>query len=451
MLAAKPVPVVAPVVFGAPLPEAPALESLDAAGLQAAWKEAFGALPMPAQPLEALKKLYAVDLLAGAEASATHTRGEAAPKNKKWSKSAAKETDPVVLPYGPGNAVDGNPGTYWAADDGYSDAALTLRLKAPQVVTHVLLEEVPALGARVRGFAVEAQVGDAWLAVAQGTGIGARKVIRLESPVVAQALRIRIKDAPACAALRKVGAYRGPARVKIMPEAADFLDSTVVRMAADQPGVAIRYTLDGGAPTAESPVYDPAHPLKISQTCLIQAAPFASGEENVLAAYGLAPASAQVVLWPESKLQPAVSFTLPLERGLNYACYEVNLPSLAALRDAEPSYAGACNGFNLNVRKRDEGVAVVYEGWVQVSADGLYLFEVSDDDGAQLWIGDALVVDHDGPHAAGEKQGRVALCAGWHPVRLAWFNNAGDLKLEVKCFGPGCPADGEIKAERLGR
>ena len=430
LFAAKQAPAVAPTPLDPPLTAAPALTALDAAGQQAAWKEAFGPLRLPAKPLETLQKLYATDLLAGMPVSADRTRRGG-------------------TEFAPSHVTDGS-GKYWATDDDARDGELFIGWGGLQVITHIALKEVPALGARVRNFAVDARIGGQWQPVFQGSGIGARKILRLERPAIADALRIRIRDAAACPALLDVSAYRGPTIVRILPEAEDFLDSTVVRMEASQPGTTIRYTLDGSTPTADSSPYNPTRPPKISQTCLIQAAPF-GGNGSVDAAHGLAPATAQVVLWPESKLQPASSFTLPLERGLNYACYEMDINGLAALRDAEPTYTGTCDGFNLNVRKRNEAVAMVYEGWIQVPADGLYRFSLADGGGAQLKIGDAWVVDHDGPHASGEKLGRAALRAGWHPIHLAWFNNVGEPKLDVKCFGPGCPENGEITAERLGR
>lgn len=447
---AKPVPVVAPQVLGGPLAEPLPPDALDAPARRALWQTSFGDLPMPADPMPALKKLYARDLLLGRPAEASQVRGMRAEggRHEKGDKPDAERAPEEA--YAPAHVTDGNNATYWATGDQVAEATLAVTLAAPQVVTHVLLEEMPALGRRVGEFSVEAQVAGQWRPVAGGRGIGARRILRLEKPVVAGALRLRLQNPAACPALRRFSAYAGPAKVRILPGAADFLESTEVKMAVDQPGVTIHYTLDGSVPTAESPLYDPGHPPRVGQTCLIQAAPFAAGK-NISAAYGLPPVSAQVVWWPESKLQPATAFALPLERGLNYACYEMELANLGALKNAEPTYAGMCDGFTLNVRKRDEGVALVYEGWIQVGADGLYDFSLTDDDGAQLWVGDTLVVDHDGPHPKAEKRGLVALRAGWHPLRVAWFNNAGERELKVGCFGPGCPADGEIKAERLGR
>ncbi len=451
--AGRPEPVSQLAPFGQPLAEPADLEAMDDAAQSAMWKDSFGVLAMPARPLDALKKLYGHDLLSGRPVSASNTRWSGVVVNglKISSNAASRANVPDAPPHAPGCVTDGDGQTFWATDDAVRESVLAIDLDAPKVVTHVVIEEVPALGARVRDFTVDALVDGKWQSVAQGSGIGARRVIRLDRGVTAQALRVHIaQNAAACPALRRVSAFCGPAIVRVLPESADFLDSTTVRMEASRPGAIIRYTLGGSDPSAEnSMVYDPSNPPKVARTCLIQAVSFSA--EGGSAEYGLPPATAQVVLWPESKMQPASVFALPLERGLNYACFEMNLAGLAALKDAEPAYAGVCDGFNLNVRKQDAGVALVYEGWIQVPRDGLYKFSLDADDGAQLWIGDAQVVDQDAPHEKTKKEGLAALRAGWHPLRAAWFNNAGGWKLEVKCFGPGCPSDGEIKGERFGR
>ena len=51
----------------------------------------------------------------------------------------------------------------------------------------------------------------------------------------------------------------------------------------------------------------------------------------------------------------------------------------------------------------------------------------------------ALVVDNDGLHPPVEKAGSVVLKAGLTPVRLVWFNSAGDGVLKVSYQGPGTP------------
>jgi signal transduction histidine kinase len=59
------------------------------------------------------------------------------------------------------------------------------------------------------------------------------------------------------------------------------------------------------------------------------------------------------------------------------------------------------------------------------------------DSGVQL--SPAPVVDNDGHHALREAMGEVSLTAGWHPLRLEWFNGVLGSGLAVACEGPQFP------------
>ncbi len=416
---AKPLPPLE--AHGPPLAEPVALEALDGAGLRALWAESYGPLPMPKEPLRALQSLYQHDLLAGHPVEVSSARGQG------------------KLPgLSSGVLTDGHGETYWVAQPGARGATLTVPLDGG-CAGCLWLEEVPELGARVGTFAVDARVDGQWRQVAQGRGIGARKVVRFK-PVVTQALRLRIQDGEDSPALRRMSAYAVPPLVRIMPDATDFLDETVIRMAADYPvGVRIAYTLDGSVPNAQSPVYDPNRPPKVAQTCRIRAVAFIGGDDSYQM-YGLAPATAQVVAWNEKQLIAASPVVLPPEQGLAYACHE-NTPSLDKLASSEPAYAGLCADFS--VKPRQAGSALVCEGWLKVETDGLYTFSLGGD--ARLWLDGQPVAD-----SAGDARAKkiVAWRAGWHPLRVAWL---ADKAADLKCFGPGFPADGRIAPEKLGR
>ncbi|MEU8611034.1 family 16 glycoside hydrolase [Actinoplanes sp. NPDC048791] len=72
-----------------------------------------------------------------------------------------------------------------------------------------------------------------------------------------------------------------------------------------------------------------------------------------------------------------------------------------------------------------------------VPADGAYTFRLTSDDGSKLWVGDTLVVDHDGLHGAEPKDGAVNLTAGVHPVRVEHFERNGGQQLTLAWRPPG--------------
>ncbi|GAA3934988.1 family 16 glycoside hydrolase [Actinoplanes auranticolor] len=72
-----------------------------------------------------------------------------------------------------------------------------------------------------------------------------------------------------------------------------------------------------------------------------------------------------------------------------------------------------------------------------VSAAGSYTFRLTSDDGSKLWIGDTLVVDHDGLHGAEPKDGAINLTAGVHPLRIEHFERNFGQQLTLAWQPPG--------------
>ncbi|MFI9488642.1 family 16 glycoside hydrolase [Promicromonospora sp. NPDC052451] len=74
---------------------------------------------------------------------------------------------------------------------------------------------------------------------------------------------------------------------------------------------------------------------------------------------------------------------------------------------------------------------------LDVPAAGNYEFRLTSDDGSRLVIDDAVVIDHDGLHEATSKEGTVALDAGYHDLRVEYFDNTNDNILKLEWRTPG--------------
>ena len=74
---------------------------------------------------------------------------------------------------------------------------------------------------------------------------------------------------------------------------------------------------------------------------------------------------------------------------------------------------------------------------LDVPADGTYTFRLTSDDGSKLYIDDQLVIDHDGLHAAEPKDGAVSLTAGYHSLRIEYFEAGGEQVLQLGWLPPG--------------
>jgi glucose/arabinose dehydrogenase len=72
-----------------------------------------------------------------------------------------------------------------------------------------------------------------------------------------------------------------------------------------------------------------------------------------------------------------------------------------------------------------------------VTTAGSYTFRLISDDGSKLFIGDKLVIDHDGLHGADPKEGTVDLAAGVHPLRAEHFDREGGQELRLAWKTPG--------------
>ncbi len=109
--------------------------------------------------------------------------------------------------FGPRNLVDGRRETYWATDDGVTTPELTVEFAKPTRFDMIRLREAIALGQRIESFAVDAWKGGAWTQIAQGTSVGACRLIPLKSAVEAERVRLRVTGSPVCVALKEFGIY----------------------------------------------------------------------------------------------------------------------------------------------------------------------------------------------------------------------------------------------------
>lgn len=338
------------------------------------------------------------------------------------------------------NVVDGDPLTYWATDDGVLTAALEIDLGIPVLFNRIVIEEYVALGQRVRGFIIEAFSDGDWQKIATGTTVGHKRILAIE-PVSARRLRVRFSDARGPLAISSFALHLTPPRVIIDPPGGGFLGSTRVQLGSDLPGTTIHYTLDGSEPTRSSPRY--AAPLEIERDTQLSARAFHEGWQTVQ------PNTVSFRAWDSAQLHRAVEFEGRPEAGLRWTAFEGNWTSLAEVSWSLAKARGFTPSFELDGRTRAEHIALRFEGYLSVPEDGVYRLALSSDDGSQLWLCDSLVVDNDGLHGMQERSGEIALAAGWHPLRVDYFNSSGSLGLSVSWSGPGVRS-GPIPVDALG-
>lgn len=72
-----------------------------------------------------------------------------------------------------------------------------------------------------------------------------------------------------------------------------------------------------------------------------------------------------------------------------------------------------------------------------VPADGAYEFRLTSDDGAKLYLDDALAIDNDGRHGVESKDATRTLTAGAHPLRIEYFEDRFGQQLTLAWKPPG--------------
>ena len=117
-------------------------------------------------------------------------------------------------PHDGSKAVDGDPATYWATEDGTKEARIEVALDPARAFDRVVLAEPIELGQRVRRFRVSVPAGPGtsndrrdWRTIAEGTTIGHRRIVRVPT-TQAPCVRIEILDARACPLISHVGVHR---------------------------------------------------------------------------------------------------------------------------------------------------------------------------------------------------------------------------------------------------
>ena len=141
---------------------------------------------------DAIRKIYEPDYarLPGVKATADPVRGD----------------DPA---YGADNVLDGDPDTYWAADDGIAEATLIVDLGEPKEFNVVRLEEPIRLGQRIGRYKLDVwdeATGD-WKTVnEEGYTIGRRKLDRIPRQLSSK-IRLRILASRGCPLIQSIGVH----------------------------------------------------------------------------------------------------------------------------------------------------------------------------------------------------------------------------------------------------
>jgi hypothetical protein len=200
---------------------------------------------------------------------------------------------------------------------------------------------------------------------------------------------------------------------------AQISDSVKIKITSDVAEAGIYYTTDGSEPDSTSSVFKT--PFYVSKATVIKAKVILKGYD------------------PSFVKTTYIDFVNPEVNGLTYKYYEGIWTKLPDFSKFPVIKSGIVYEFGLDqiVPTKDE-YALTFEGKIQIKKEGTYEFYIQSNDGTRLYIGNQLVIDHDGPHGADiEKSGKIKLSEGMYPIRLNYFQAGGGMYLLVQYSGPG--------------
>jgi hexosaminidase len=205
-----------------------------------------------------------------------------------------------------------------------------------------------------------------------------------------------------------------------------FIQSMDVEMAVDLPAARIAYTLDGTDPFEQSAVY--AGPVRISESLVLKARTFLPNGKS---------SDARTAFFTKQIPRQAVSDTALLRPGLLCRVFTGGIETLDRFSDLVYVRTDFPEKFDLPEDRPSDCFGLEFGGFIRVPRDGVYAFFTNSDDGSRLYIGQTLVVDNDGIHGENVVQGQIALSAGWHPLRVLFFENRYGELLKIGYKGPG--------------
>ncbi len=191
-----------------------------------------------------------------------------------------------------------------------------------------------------------------------------------------------------------------------------FPDSLSLDLASATPDAQIHYTLDGSEPTLLASTY--THPLLIRATTTVKAKAFKNG---------YTPSATLTVHTTKANYLSPVTGKRKGEQGIRYTYYEGHFSDVAEIVSGKRIASGVMPSPSIvSARSRDH-FGYCFEGFIEISKQGIWEFSTRSDDGSVLYIGNQLVVDNNGSHAAVTATGRIALKSGLHPIRILYFED----------------------------
>lgn len=121
--------------------------------------------------------------------------------------------------------------------------------------------------------------------------------------------------------------------------------------------------------------------------------------------------------------------------SVHYSYYLGKWKRLPNFSKLTPVRTGFGSAINLDDRPRDYYFGAVFVGQLKIDTAGDYSFYTTSDNGSKLIINGQPVVNNDGAHLSKTENGTIFLTAGYHQIRVEFFQRKGCKNLAVHYQG----------------
>ena len=198
----------------------------------------------------------------------------------------------------------------------------------------------------------------------------------------------------------------------------------------------LRYTTDGTEPNSTSPKADSRIQLN-GPAQLVFKSFSVSGKYDTEAKGSFTPGETL----PSSQKPKRIN-----NGGLKYAIYEGSWDKVPDFKNLKPLQTGIADSlFNLKNLPIKVNFACLFNGYIEITEEGYYVFATSTRNASRLYIGNKLLIDDNDIHSSEViRSFIVPLEKGFYPVRMEYFQKDATPSLQLLYLKPGASQPGSI-------
>ena len=121
----------------------------------------------------------------------------------------------------------------------------------------------------------------------------------------------------------------------------------------------------------------------------------------------------------------------PKARGVAYTYYEDQFKMTSQITKSQKVKEGEMSNFSIKDAPIEDHFGYDFRTLIKIPKKGVYRFYTISDDGSKLFINGQEVIDNDGGHSARRREAKIALDAGFHDLRVLYFEDYMGQELEV--------------------